>query len=73
MSIEFQAILDQQKKVDTLKRAFDCESNADFNLSIKYDILIMMLQESAKLDRMEDAYLRRDKALDRIEETIYAE
>ena len=69
----YDAIQDQKEKVETLKRAFDCESRADFNLTIKYDILILMLQESAKLNRMEDEYLRQDKALDRIAEDVYAE
>ena len=69
----YDEIQDQKEKVANLKAAFECESNSGQNLSIKYDILILMLQESAKLDRMEDIYLRQDAALDKIEEVVYAE
>ena len=68
----YDEIQDQKEKVANLKAAFECESNSGQDLTIKYDILILMLQESAKLDRMEDIYLHNDIALDKIAEAIYA-
>jgi hypothetical protein len=63
----YDGIQDQKEKVLKLEKAFDDEKEPEKKLRLLY----IWLDESNKLDKMEDIYLRADvTALSRIAEAV---